>query len=374
MDRITAIDLFAGAGGSTAGLVRAGCDVRLAVERDRSAAATYSANFPYVSLVPQAIEQYTADQILHQARLERGSLGIMSACPPCQGFSTLGNRNPGDDRNNYVNLVAALVEDLLPRAVIIENVPQLARDDRWSLLQDSLRRAGYGVNSWLVDAAAFCVPQRRRRLVLVAVLGLRDIDISDPRSTYNCEDWRRHPHTVRQVLQELGPPGDEDDLHRARKLPQQVLRRIKGIPPDGGSRCALPVRLQLECHKRMRYRHAANVYGRMRWDEPAPTMTTRCTTPACGRFLHPVDHRPVTLREAAAFQTFPPDFRWVGGAQSIARQIGNAVPVRLAHVLALHTLMLIELARARALSFSLLAAGLAQLRSPRSEPLAIPSP
>ncbi|TEU00349.1 MAG: DNA cytosine methyltransferase, partial [Dehalococcoidia bacterium] len=351
VDNPTSIDLFAGAGGTTAGLLLAGCDVRLAVECDKDAAATYSANFPRVQLLPQPIETYTPSYILHKAGLHRGTLDIVSACPPCQGFSTLGKCDPHDDRNDYVQTVEALVEQLCPRALILENVPGLARDPRSSRLKASLHSIGYGVASWVLDATEFCVPQRRRRFVLIAVSGLTNAEILDPRSSYRCSDWPAHPHTVRNVLDRLGPPTDGDSLHVPRRLPPPILQRVRAIPHDGGSRSDLPESLQLECHKRLSQRGAASVYGRMAWQEPAPTITTRCTTPACGRFLHPQEDRPITLREAAAFQTFSPTFRWHGGVMSIGRQIGNAVPVRLAHLLTLHTIRLIALAQGRRVSF-----------------------
>jgi len=347
VERLTAIDLFAGAGGATAGLLLAGCDVRLAVECDEDAVATYSANFAGVQVLPDLVESYTPSYILEKARLERGALDIISACPPCQGFSTLGKCDPDDERNDYVVRVGALVAELGPKALILENVSGLRRDERSSRLKHLLRSLGYGVNSWVIDATQLCVPQRRTRFVLIAVLGLTDDEVSDPRSNYRCSDWPRHPHTVRDVLEALRPLSRRDALHSARRLPPAVLERVRAIPHDGGSRQSLPEHLQLGCHKRLGDRGARSSYGRMAWDEPAPTITTRCTTPACGRFLHPEEDRPITLREAAAFQTFPPDFRWEGGVMAVARHIGNAVPVRLGHLLAVHTIRLIGLAEAR---------------------------
>ncbi|MCJ7509667.1 MAG: DNA cytosine methyltransferase [Dehalococcoidia bacterium] len=373
MDTRTSIDRFAGAGGATAGLFLAGCDIRLAVERDKDAAATYSANFPGVQLLSEAIETYTPSYILEKAGLQPGSLDILSACPPCQGFSTLGKCDPDDDRNDYVQTVEALVENLRPRALILENVPGLDHDPRSSRLKASLHSIGYGVGSWVLDATEFCVPQRRRRFVLIAVSGLTNDEIADPRSSYRCADWPDHPHTVRDILHALGPPTAGESLHAARNLPPPILRRVRAVPHDGGSRKDLPESLQLECHKRLSQRGAASVYGRMAWDEPAPTITTRCTTPACGRFLHPEQDRPITLREAAAFQTFPPTFCWKGGVMHIARQIGNAVPVRLAHLLTLHTIRLIRLAEGRSVSSQQLGPDPSPPRSPKTATPAIPS-
>jgi site-specific DNA-cytosine methylase len=143
-------------------------------------------------------------------------------------------------------MVGALVEELRPRALILENVPGLDHDPRSSRLRALLRSRRYGVKSWVFDATQFCVPQRRKRFALIAVLGLSDEEIGDPRPDYQCSDWPPHPHTVRDVLGSLAPPNDGDALHVARDLPPDILERVQSIPHDGGSRRELPESLQLE--------------------------------------------------------------------------------------------------------------------------------
>jgi DNA (cytosine-5)-methyltransferase 1 len=344
---LTAIDLFAGAGGATAGLLLGGCDVRLAVECNRDASSSYAANFPAVKLLPNLIEAYTPSVIRNEAALGTDHPGIISACPPCQGFSTLGKCDASDQRNDYVSMVGALVEALSPGALIMENVPGLRDDSRCAELQNQLRDIGYGVNSWVLDATKFCVPQSRRRFILIAVAGLSDAEVTVPLAAYRCSDHPPHPQTVREMLERLEPPNASDPLHFVRRLPNEVLERVMAIPINGGSRDSLPERLQLPCHRRLGRKGARSVYGRMAWDQPAPTITTRCDTPACGRFLHPEEHRCITLREAAAFQGFWPSFRWSGGVLSIAKQIGNAVPVRLAWLLTRHVVELVRTAEGR---------------------------
>ncbi len=373
MSRLSAIDVFAGAGGATAGLVLAGCDVRLAIESDEDAVATYRANFPSVPVVAKRIEEYTPSGILREAGVQRGELAILAACPPCQGFSSLGKGDRDDERNDYVKTVGELVDCLRPKAVLLENVPGVIGDGRYAELKALLSALGYGLGEWILDAADFCVPQRRKRLVMFAPRGLPDSAIRDPRLAYACAAWGSHPHTVRDVLRLVGPLNPQDRLHDGRKLPPNILARVRAIPRDGGSRRDLPPNLQLECHKRLKASGAGSVYGRMAWDQPAPTITTRCTTPACGRFLHPEEDRPITLREAAAFQTFSLGYRWRGGVQSIARQIGNAVPARLVHLLVEHARKLIELAEGRRQSVAPLAVDSSLRQSPRSEVLATPS-
>ncbi|BBJ43388.1 hypothetical protein SSPO_061060 [Streptomyces antimycoticus] len=139
--------------------------------------------------------------------------------------------------------------------------------------------------------------------------------------------------SVRDVFSELEVQRRVNDpLNRHRNSSDKVRRRIEAIPVGGG-RFDLPEEHQLDCHKRLGTKHATASYGRIKWDAPAPTMTTRCTTPACGTFVHPEQNRGITLREAAALQTFPSDYDFEGDYGSIERQIGNAVPVRMASVL-----------------------------------------
>lgn len=332
--RPTAIDLFSGAGGTTQGLVEAGFDVVGAIEFDAIAAATYRMNHPGVHVWEEDIRRVSAVEVQRSLNLAKGELSLLKACPPCQGFSSLAEgRILGEDsRNDLVGHVTRFVRALRPRAVLVENVPGLGRDRRSSELMASLQRMGYNARAYSVNAADFGVPQRRKRLIILALRGLRSV-LPDVLSM----NGGSSPRTVRQAFDELSRiVAPNDDLNQHRRLSAKILRRVEAIP-EGGNRFSLPESLQLDCHKRLAKRGingAAGSYARLRWDEPAPTMTTRCTTPACGPFLHPKENRPITLREAAAIQTFPPDYRFAGSRGDIERQIGNAVPVRMARSIA----------------------------------------
>jgi DNA (cytosine-5)-methyltransferase 1 len=136
-----------------------------------------------------------------------------------------------------------------------------------------------------------------------------------------------------------GEVSKKDPLHRARKLSPLNVKRIKATPHNGGSSNSWDDDLVLECHKKESGKtYRTTVYGRMRWDEPSPTMTTQCTGLGNGRYGHPEQNRAISLREAALFQTFPKDYQFVEpGApivtSHVARFIGNAVPVRLGSVI-----------------------------------------
>jgi DNA (cytosine-5)-methyltransferase 1 len=331
----TAIDLFAGAGGATQGLVDAGIRVLGAVEFESDAAASYRANHPSVRLWEQNIRSLTATSMRRDLGLRVGELTLLKACPPCQGFSSLAEgrgATPDDPRNDLVIDVVRFVRALRPQLVLVENVRGLARDPRSKVVAASLETLGYATKSYLVDASDFGVPQRRKRFILLAVRGLKSklperLDMGD--------DIERM--TVRAAFDKLEQQAEDNDwLHEEIQVGELVRRRIEAIP-IGGSRFDLPPELQLACHQRLAggpKSGASGSYGRLKWDELAPTMTTRCTTPACGSFIHPELHRPITLREAAAIQTFPANYRFVGSRGAVERQIGNAVPVKMAQKIA----------------------------------------
>ncbi|MFG2008987.1 DNA cytosine methyltransferase [Micromonospora sp. NPDC048868] len=335
MDRLTCIDLFAGAGGATEGLRAAGYDVVGAVEVDPAAAASYRLNHPGTKLWQRDIRSLPARKLRQESGLAIGELTLLKACPPCQGFSTLArgdDSNSSNDRNDLVLDVVRFVRALRPAAIILENVPGLERDFRFSRIKKSISDLGYALNSFKLDAASVGVPQRRRRLIMIAIRG-RKVEIPATLRDLLGEWFVDQPRTVREALADLAlaiSPGDSLNKHRAHS--PKVMARISAVP-IGGNRFDLPPEHQLACHVNLGRRNATASYGRVRLDEPAPTMTTRCTTPACGSFIHPTEHRGLTLREAATFQTFPFSYRFSGDFGSIERQIGNAVPVRMAQAL-----------------------------------------
>lgn len=322
---LTAIDLFAGAGGMTVGLKNAGFNVSAAVELEPLAVETYLANHPDVSVFVGDIRQIPPETVMAWLGMEPGDLTLLAGCPPCQGFSTMttlnGHVEVNDERNDLVAEYGRYVKAFRPKAVLMENVPRLREDARMTELLDLLEELGYHVGDAVrvMNAADFGVPQRRRRLVLIAG---RDAEI-----TFS-EPTTEQPMTVRDAIGSLPKPGKSGDpLHDlAERRSETVQALIKRIPKDGGGRLDLPEDAQLRCHQG--FTGFKDIYGRMAWNRPAPTITGGCHNPSKGRFLHPEQDRAITLREAAILQGFPEDY-WFSlrrGKLAAAAMIGNALP------------------------------------------------
>lgn len=322
MKKHTAIDLFSGCGGLSLGLKLAGFKVLAAIENDKLAVDTYKANHPGVHVLHDDIRAVQAKPLRESLKLKRGELDLLAGCPPCQGFSSLRTRNGAaqkrDHRNGLIREMLRFARAFLPKAIMMENVPGLAHHWSFQKLCRDLRGLGYRVEWDVKDARHYGVPQRRKRLIMIAGRGF-DIPLAKESSTLK---------TVRDAFVDLRKPGRSRDAlqnlreHRSAK----VLKLIKSIPKDGGSRNDLPRSRQLECHKRTD--GFSDIYGRMAWDAPSPTITGGCFNPSKGRFLHPEQDRAITLREAAVLQSFPRRYRFPVDAskESVALMIGNALP------------------------------------------------
>ena len=315
------MDLFSGAGGLTLGLKWAGFQVVGAIEADALAAETYRANHPEVRLWAGDIRQVSVEAVAEELGLTATGLDLLAACPPCQGFSAIRTKKKGtypDARNDLLFEVVRFVDGLRPLAVMLENVPGLSSDPRLGMLVGRLRRRGYSVAVRTLDAAQYGVPQRRRRVLLMAS---RDGRIAFP----GASDRSVSVRDVIGALPRAGSSGDPlHDLAETRS--PRVASIICGVPPSGGSRTSLPPELVLGCHGRARGFY--DVYGRMDWERVAPTITGGCVNPSKGRFLHPEENRAITLREAALLQSFPKSyyFSLKHGKYAAAAMIGNAVP------------------------------------------------
>ncbi len=320
--RPTAIDCFAGCGGMTEGFRQAGYRVVGAIEIDSSAATVYKLNHPQVHLWQNDIRKVSCRDILKTVGIRKGELDLLGGCPPCQGFSALrtmnGNRRIRDKRNDLIYEFQRLVLELLPKHVMLENVPRLLTDRRLDDFKKSLEEVGYILKAEILNVADYGVPQRRKRTVVVASR------LGEPGLGRKAKSIR----TVRQAIGTLKPAGQSDDpLHDMPEKRSRIVReRIRKIPKDGGGRRSLPPRLRLECH--VESDGFKDVYGRMAWDEPAPTITTGCFNPSKGRFLHPEEDRAVTIREVALLQSFPPSYVFPAalGKVRLAEMIGNALP------------------------------------------------
>ena len=317
-----AVDLFSGCGGMSVGLRRAGFSVVGAIEINALAARTYRANHPSVHLWHEDIRDVSGARVKRELGLRKGELDLLAGCPPCQGFSRLrtlnGTLSVSDRRNDLIFEFLRLVDELRPKAILLENVPGLAKDRRLTRFVAELRALGYHCKHDVLDAALYGVPQRRERLIVLCGLA-GEIPFSRT---------ARDSLTVRDTFRGMPRAGRSGDP--AHDVPHQrserIVEMIRRIPQNGGSRRDLPEKYRLACHARCDGFH--DVYGRMRWDEVSPTITSGFVNPSKGRFLHPRAHRAITVREAALLQTFPRRY-WFpmdAGKYPVAEMIGNAIP------------------------------------------------
>lgn len=319
---LTAVDLFSGCGGLSCGLKKAGFDVVAAVEIDSKAQRTYMLNHPTVKLYGEDIRKLDPAAVLVEMGLKPGELDLLAGCPPCQGFSRLRTKNRRtavkDHRNDLVSDFVRFVAIFLPKTIMLENVPSLAKDGRFTRMRSQLAVLGYESTANVLDAADFQVPQRRKRLIMLASR------VHKP----EIAQAARKRVTVRDAIAHMAPPSRTKDLLHAfgeRRSPA-VCSLIAMIPKNGGSRSDLDPSLQLDCHKRSN--GFKDVYGRMSWDDVSPTITSGCSNPSKGRFLHPTRNRTITLREAALLQGFPENYKFdvSHGKEAISLMIGNALP------------------------------------------------
>jgi DNA (cytosine-5)-methyltransferase 1 len=322
------IDLFSGAGGLTLGFVRAGFEPVLAVEVDEWAAKTYKANFG----------AHVLDQPIEEVQ-EFPSVDVIIGGPPCQGFSPLGRDRDGRSRvklNNLWRHYLRAVQQVQPLLFLIENVPEFLRSDQYQrfLAACKTKLPEYEIDQQVLNAADFGVPQRRKRGF---VIGSRVGASRWPGETHGPKSTTNSPYaSVREAIGDIPLEPSDEDMHWRRNPRPESVERYRAVP-EGGNRFDLARNrpdLLPECWRR-KQSGTTDVFGRLWWDRPAFTIRTEFYKPEKGRYLHPEADRPITHREAARLQTFPDDFVFEGSKIEIAKQIGNAVPARLAETLAL---------------------------------------
>lgn len=330
MRRIEAVDLFCGVGGLTCGLRAAGITVVAGVDVDPVCRYPFEANHPGAKFLLNDVSEITGADLT--CLWSRNAIRLLAGCAPCQPFSSYARGRPKDhEKWGMLFHFARLVREAQPDLVTMENVPGLAGEPPFADFLLALHDGGYHVAHAVVNGADFGVPQQRRRLVLVAS---RRGAVQLPTATCPPEQWV----TVRQAVGGLpaledGATDERDPLHKAARLSPLNKARIRASSP-GGTWKDWPEDLVAECHRKESGKHSGGVYGRMRWDQPAPTMTTLCYGFGNGRFGHPEQDRAISLREAAIFQSFPPDYRFAPTGESVpmkrvSRLIGNAVPPKL---------------------------------------------
>lgn len=337
------VDFFCGAGGMSYGFHRmAELTGRLrwagAVDIDKHAIDTYEHNYGYR---PANVNLGEADieEIRNCLRLKKGNELILIGCAPCQGFSShrkKDHRGP-DNRNTLVGRFAEIAVQLQPKIIIMENVPDLLAKKHWhhfQVFKDTVEAAGYHIAVKILGMADYGTPQSRFRTVVVAA---KDFIPTLPEPVFRPEQYR----TVRDAIGKLPPlkAGEKDlkdPMHVTSRHRKETIEILKQVPKDGGNR---PYGVGPQCLDKVEGFY--DVYGRLAWDKTAVTITARCRTPSCGRFVHPDQDRGLSVREAALLQGFPDDFYFEGPFDDKFKQIGNAVSPIFSTALAGHVLSML---------------------------------
>lgn len=329
------VDVFCSVGGLSHGFALEGFDLRAGIDIDASCRYAFERNNGS-GFIERDVGDLCGDDV--NRLFAEGEPRILVGCAPCQPFSTYSH-NRADGKWQLLAEFGRLVAQTQPHVVSMENVPRLTSFRGGALFRQfvaTLEQAGYRVWWEVVNCADYGVPQTRKRLVVLASR-CGSIELTPP----------THPSdthvTVRDTIANLPPiaAGErhaDDPLHYASKLSDTNLARIRASRP-GASWRHWDEALVAKCHRKPSGRWYRGVYGRMRWDAPAPTITTQCNGFGNGRFGHPEQDRAISLREAALLQTFPADYQFFDPDEpwfvsSAARWIGNAVPVALARAVA----------------------------------------
>jgi DNA (cytosine-5)-methyltransferase 1 len=335
-NNISAIDLFCGIGGLSNGLRKAGIRVLAGIDQDSSCKYAFQANNK-ARFIDSDISSVTGDQLLTRF-WNNNDIKILVGCAPCQPFSTHSNKiknKENGDKWNLLDHFNRLVKETSPEIVSMENVPNLSNKYIFKKFVTDLTSIGYFVSYSNIFCPDYGIPQKRRRLVLLASK-LGEIKIIT--KTHSPENYK----TTRDAIGYLSEVGDskiinEDPLHITSLLTPINIERIKASKPNG-TWLDWDKNLRLNCHKKQSGNSYKSVYGRMHWDEPSPTITTQFYNYGTGRFGHPTENRALTVREAALLQTFPKDYIFYKNKndisiKSLGIHIGNAVPVDLGYVI-----------------------------------------
>ena len=339
--RAAVVDLFCGIGGLTCGLRKAGLNVVAGIDNDPTCKFAYEVNNG-AKFIEADVSKYPVEDV--KKLYKKGNIKILVGCAPCQTFSTQANKyrkridKNTDVRWNLLRSFLKYIKEIQPNIVSMENVPSLQSFDIFKEFKQDLEKMGYFVSHQVVNCARYGLPQKRRRLVLLASK-YGKIELL-PSSA----DYFKNKRTVRSVLGNLpaikqGGQSKSDPLHRCAGLTGLNLKRIKQSKPGGTWRDWDPDLLP-NCYKKASGQTFGNVYGRMCWDEPSPTITTQFYSFGTGRYGHPQQDRALSLREGALLQTFPENYKFFQNEEdvsiaTISRHIGNAVPVDLGWIIGL---------------------------------------
>ncbi|MFK4765105.1 DNA cytosine methyltransferase [Desulfobaculum sp. SPO524] len=344
MEKIKIIDLFCGAGGKTLGFVDdrfcGNFESIFAVDSDKSAIETYNKNFKHKGILAEIEEILTSGVSIPQADVVIGG-------PPCQGFSLLNRNRKEDLRRALWQPYLEIVEASGALCFVMENVPALLKSIEFENITNQAQKIGFSIKSGVLTAADYGVPQLRKRAFVIGWKANKLMPpLFPPTPTHAAPEKNstlpKWP-TVKEAIGDLAPPVGTSirdvpppyDLQFGRNPTELSLKRYKAVPP-GGNRFDLQrnaPEITPNCWLKKKS-GGTDLFGRMWWDRPSPTIRTEFFKPEKGRYLHPAQDRPITHREGARLMGFPDDFVFEGSKIEIAKQIGNAVPPRLAGAVA----------------------------------------
>lgn len=359
MRQLSVTDLFSGCGGFSLGFSGSrSFQVKHAIDSWDKALDTIRLNKPAVNAIHGDLSD---PEVVEKVVKEIAGTDILIGGPPCQGFSTLGKRRDGDRRSSLVDVFVEIVDAVRPKVAIVENVRGISskKHPRGGTYADALvnglrgcSEPNYYVTSRILNAADYGIPQNRVRWFMVAV---RSDLLSEPNivEKYWHHVERRKSSRTPTVRDGIGnlpslnsgetktvdSSGNPLYNHRAMKHSQALVARLKAVPPLGGlpdvpRKLLTPhLRKMLDGHYGSGG-HVKNIYGRMDWSAPSGTIVAGIDKITCGRFVHPEQDRLLSPRECARLQSFPDDYRFLGGQVAQYYQIGNAVPPKLSGVLA----------------------------------------
>ncbi len=347
---IAVFDFFCGCGGTSSGFQKSGMDIAFALDIDPDVKSTFTLNFPETVFFDKSITELPTSDLQPVIDEYKDSYKLFCGCAPCQPFTKQYTESPKDDpRTNLLSQFGIILKKYKPDFVFVENVPGLQKvpsNEQGPLpaFIELLEEVGYYITYGVVAAQDYGAAQLRRRFVLLAS---KHRPISIPAPTHGKD--RENPYkTVRKAIEDLPPiaagetykdPGVPN--HRAAELSELNMKRIRASNHDGGGRNNWARELWPDCYTRTNENGEIHLghtdcYGRLWWDKPATGVTTRCISYSNGRFGHPEQDRALSVREAARLQGFDDDFEFTGSLNSMAKQIGNAVPVDLAFAMGNH--------------------------------------
>lgn len=350
MKQSTVIDLFCGAGGLSEGLRQAGFTILAGNDIDLHAGATFAATHPDAKFLSGSIYELSAQNFLDATCLKKGDLDCLAGGPPCQGYSVYNHqRGMHDERSHLFKEYLRIVEGLMPRWLVMENVTGImsaGEGEAFQAVLAGIRGLGYNVEAKVLRTEDYGVPQERRRVVFI---GNRvGAPIAWPQKTHG--EGLKPFTTVKDALSDLPALSNGEDNgvtkyrtsassefqrelrkgsiaahnHSAPKLGAINIERMKHIP-QGGSWRDVPYDLLPAGMKRAKRSDHTKRYGRMRWDGLSCTVLTKCDI-HWGAYIHPEQERSITVREAARIQSFPDWFHFTGPRTEQFVQVGNAVP------------------------------------------------